>query len=156
MHLQELLVKIKNLEFSTNTLLTMDLTMELDDLLEITLSEMRTHTNHFQSILDKQQKYTKKFLVDKLEELKQQIYADEDKVEYTEHEIERLNDVFLQKQAVFFKNHSLLNDCKITKEFIRLESRKTGTVTFSSLSYTKSTKTLNLILSLNQQKFGRK
>ena len=30
----------------------------------------------------------------------------------------------MQEQAVFYKNQSLLNDCKITQEFIRLESRK--------------------------------
>ena len=95
--------------------------MKLDDLLEITLSKMRNHTTLFQSILNKQKKETRKFLVEKLEELKEQIYIDENEVENTEYEIERLDDVNLQEQAVFFKNHSLLNDCKITKEFIRLQ-----------------------------------
>ena len=32
----------------------------------------------------------------------------------------------LQKQSSFFKNHELLNDYKISKDFIRLESRKGG------------------------------
>ena len=55
-HLEELLVNITNSEINNNTLLTMDLTMELDDLLEITLSEMRNHTILFQSILNKQKR----------------------------------------------------------------------------------------------------
>ena len=37
-----------------------------------------------------------------------------------------MTDEMLQEQGNFFKNHELLNDCKITKEFIRLESRKNG------------------------------
>ena len=32
----------------------------------------------------------------------------------------------LQEQGSFFKNYKLLNDCKVTKEFIRLYSRKLG------------------------------
>ena len=27
---------------------------------------------------------------------------------------------------MFYKNHTLLNDCRITKDFVRLESRKNG------------------------------
>ena len=41
-------------------------------------------------------------------------------------ELEKFNEARLQEQAVFYKNHTLINDCRITKEFIRLESRKNG------------------------------
>ena len=40
--------------------------------------------------------------------------------------MEKFNEARLQEQAVFYKNHTLLNDCKITMDFIRLESGKNG------------------------------
>ena len=45
---------IKNSVINIDTLLTMDLKMEFDELLEVTLSEMRIHTQIFQSSLNKQ------------------------------------------------------------------------------------------------------
>ena len=48
------LADITNYEINIDTLLDMDLTMELDELLEITFSEMRNRTQLFQSILNKQ------------------------------------------------------------------------------------------------------
>ena len=32
----------------------------------------------------------------------------------------------LQEQGSFYKNYKLLNDCRVTKDFIKLESRKLG------------------------------
>ena len=50
----------------------------------------------------------------------------EDEIELLENKLNIMTDEMLQEQGSFFKNHELLNDCKITKEFIRLESRKNG------------------------------
>ena len=113
----------------------MNLKMELDDLFETTFSEMRNHTQLFQSILNKQKYNIKKTLQKKIEELKECVYVDEEQIEHIEFEIEKINDQNFQEQAVFYKNHSCLNDCKITQEFIRLESRKTAIAILSSWSF---------------------
>ena len=39
-------------------------------------------------------------------------------------QLSRINDENLQEQAIFFKNHAMMNDYKIMTEFIRLETRK--------------------------------
>ena len=81
--LEDQLINITQMEINNDTLLTMDLNTELDILLENTLSEMRTHTILFQSILNKQKSDIKKILFDKLEELKEQIHLDKTDVENT-------------------------------------------------------------------------
>ena len=58
-HLEEKIFNIENSELNLEALLNMDLTMEVDELLEITLSEMRSHTKLFQSKLNKQKNISK-------------------------------------------------------------------------------------------------
>ena len=73
--LEDTLINITQNEVSNNTLLTMDLNTELDNLQEYTLSEMRTHTILFQTTLNKQKHDIKKYLLNKLEELNEQIHG---------------------------------------------------------------------------------
>ena len=56
------LADIKNSEINIETLLDMNLNMELDELLEVTFSEMRTHTQLFQSNLNNQKSDIKQTL----------------------------------------------------------------------------------------------
>ena len=75
-YLEDKLADIKISEINIDTLLTMELTMEPDELLEVTFSEMRFHTKLFQSNLNKQKSNIKTTLIEKLEELKERIYVD--------------------------------------------------------------------------------
>ena len=63
-------------------------------------------------------------MTDELEELNQAVQFNFDDITQIETELQHIDDKNLQEQAIFFKNYALMNDCKITKEFIRLESRK--------------------------------
>ena len=60
----------------------------------------------------------------KVDELNQAVQFNTDEISQTEMQLSRTNEENLQEEAVFFKNHAMMNDCKITKEFIKLESRK--------------------------------
>ena len=62
------------------TLLTLDLHTDKDDLIEVVLSEMRIHTNPFQTELNKQKKDHKKKLTNKLEELNQAVQLNFDDI----------------------------------------------------------------------------
>ena len=53
--------------------------------------------------------------------------------EITEGELRKINDEFLADQSLIFKNTSLLNDCKPTKEFLTMEQRKIGCCCISKL-----------------------
>ena len=50
-----------------------------------------------------------------------------------EGELRKINEDFLADQALIFKNTSLLNDCKPTKEFLTMEQRKAGYCCISKL-----------------------
>ena len=79
-------------------------------------------------------------MTDKLQELKQSIYYDKKEIDQLDDKIAKINDQNLQEQAGFFKNHYILNICKITKEFIRLESRKNGYCNILKLGIPKEDK----------------
>ena len=59
-YLNEELIVLKNNELDIDTLLTFDLHTEKGDLIEVVLSDMRIHTNLFQSELNKQKKTRKR------------------------------------------------------------------------------------------------
>ena len=63
-----------------DTLLTFGLHPQKDDIIEVVLSEMRIHTNLFQTELNKQKKGLKKKLIDKLEELNQAVQLNFDDI----------------------------------------------------------------------------
>ena len=48
----------------------------------------------------------------------------EDEIEILEAELNSLTDDIIQEQGSFVKSYVLLNNCKVTKDFIRLEFRK--------------------------------
>ena len=87
---------------------------------------MRNHTKLFEKFRSKQLKETKIDLEQKLLDPQGRVDSDEEEALLAELELEQYNEARLQEQAVFYNNHTLLNDCRITKEFIRLESRKNG------------------------------
>ena len=47
--------------------------------------------------------------------------------------LRKINEEFLADQALIFKNTSLLNDCKPTKEFLTMEQRMAGYCCISKL-----------------------
>ena len=88
--------------------------------------EHKTHTITYQGTVSALRHNKKQEINYKLEELNS-ILDDgdnEDEIEQLENELKDLMDEMLHEQSSFFKNHELLNDCKITKDFIKLESRK--------------------------------
>ena len=121
---EEELTQLAANEVSNSEILDMDLNMDIDELLEITLCEMRNHTKLFEKFRSKQLKETKIDLEQKLLDHQSRADSDEEEAQLAELELEKYNEARLQEQAVFYKNHTLFNDCRITKEFIRLESRK--------------------------------
>ena len=113
-------------ETTNEDILKMDLNMELDELIEITLCEMRNHTKLFEKERKKELERHKEDIEQRLRDFQEQVDSNEEDAQLAELEMEKFNEARLQEQAVFYKNHTLLNDCRITKEFIRLEARKQG------------------------------
>ena len=111
------LMFLKEKELDIDTLLTLNLEIDKDELIEDPYQPFSIWTKQ------KQKGHSKK-LQDKLDELNQAIQFNMDEITQIEMQISRINDDNLQEQAIFFKNHAMLNDCKITTEFIRLETRK--------------------------------
>ena len=67
----------------------------------------------------------------------------------TEGELRRINDEFFADQSLIFKNTSLLNDCKPTKEFLTMEQRKAGYCFISKLKVNSIDKKLGKKLNWN-------
>ena len=57
-----------------------------------------------------------------------------------EGELRKLNEEFLIEQSMIFKNTSLLNDCKPTREFLTMEQRRAGYCAISKLKVVKEDK----------------
>ncbi len=124
--LESELETLADAETSNEDILKMNLNMELDELLEITLCEMRNHTKLFEKERKKELERHKEDIEQRLRDFQEQVDSHEEDAQLAELEMEKFNEARLQEQAVFYKNHTLLNDCRITKEFIRLEARKQG------------------------------
>ena len=57
-----------------------------------------------------------------------------------EGELRKINEDLLLEQSMIFKNTSLLNDCKLTKEFLTMEQRRADYCAISKLKVTKEDK----------------
>ena len=57
-----------------------------------------------------------------------------------EGELRKLNEEFLIEQSMIFKNTSLLNDCKPTREFLTMEQKRAGYCAISKLKVLKEDK----------------
>ena len=57
-----------------------------------------------------------------------------------EGELRKLNEEFLIEQSMIFKNTSLLNDCKPTREFLTMEQKRAGYCAISKLKVSKEDK----------------
>ena len=57
-----------------------------------------------------------------------------------EGELRKINEDLLLEQLTIFKNTSLLNDCKPTREFLTMEQRRAGYCAISKLKVTKEDK----------------
>ena len=55
-----------------------------------------------------------------------------------EGELRKINEEHLIERSMIFKNTSLLNDCKPTKEFLTMEQRKAVYCSISKLKVTKN------------------
>ena len=88
-------------EVSNNEILDMELNMDIDELLEITLCEMRNHTKLFEKFRSKQLKETKIDLEQKLLDHQSRVDSDEEEAQLAELELEKFNEARLQEQAVF-------------------------------------------------------
>merc|ERR1712082_306119 len=127
-YLNGLLLETKNKMVPIETLLDEPLNTKSPEILEIAMCSIRTHTMTYQGTVNALRREKKKEIEKKLAELNS-ILDDgdnEDEIEILEQELNKMTDEMLQEQGSHFKNHVLLNDCRITKEFIRLESRKNG------------------------------
>ena len=71
----------------------------------------------FQSELKRQKITSKRNWQTNLDELNQNIQYNFYETAPIEAEIEQINDHNLNEQAMFFKNYSILRDCKITKMY---------------------------------------
>ena len=61
-----------------------------------------------------------------------------DEMNRAEGELRKINEEHLIERSMIFKNTSLLNDCKPTKEFLTMEQRKAGYCSISQLNITKN------------------
>ena len=89
---------------------------------------LTTHTATYQNNVNALKRNKKQEINSKIEELNL-ILNDENnevEIEILEAELKSLTDEMLQEQSSFYKNSELLNNCNITKDFLRLESRKVG------------------------------
>ena len=107
-----------------DTLLILELDTDKDELIEVVLSDIRIETNLFQTELNKNKRDIQTKLMDKLYELTQAVQFNIEDIDQIEIELSRINEENLQEQAVFLKNYAIMNEFKILKEFIGLESRK--------------------------------
>ena len=112
--LESELENLAEAETSNEDILKMDLNMELDELIEITLCEMRNHTKLFEKERKKGLERHKEDIEQRLRDFQDQVDSHEEDAQLAELEMEKFNEARLQEQAVFYKNHTLLNDCKIT------------------------------------------
>ena len=91
------LVTLANDEISNEEILSTELTMEVDELLEITLCEMRNHTKIFEKDRNLQLKLLKKDLVQRLREFQDQIDSHEEEAQLAELELEKFSNARLQE-----------------------------------------------------------
>ena len=86
-----------------------------DELLEVTLCEMRNHTQLFGSIWNKQLKDTKTDLKTKLREHQSRLDTHEEEVQLAELELKKFNEEQMQEEAIFYKNNILLNNWRLQR-----------------------------------------
>ena len=79
----------------------MELNMSIDELLEITLCEMRNHTELFEKDRNKEIKTQKEDLEQRLLDFQDQVDSYEEEAQLAELEMKRFNEARLQEQAVF-------------------------------------------------------
>ena len=86
---------------------------------------IRTHKATYQGTVNVLRRNKKQKLNSKSEELNSILNdgKNDDKIDILEAEH---TDKMLQEQGSFYNNYELLNNCKISKDFLRLESRKVG------------------------------
>ena len=136
---------LKQKEVDIYTLLTLELGTDKDELIEVVLSNMRIHTNFFQAEINNNKRDIPKKLMDKSDELNQAIQFNTKEISQIEIQISQINEENLQEQAVFFKNYTMMNDCKLMEEFIRLESRKRSYCNIVKIIIPKKTKDLEIV-----------
>ena len=121
-HLNDLLAEIKSCKVPISDLLNDDLGIEPAAVLENVLISVCTHTTTYQGTIKKLRRDKNKEISDKLHEINS-ILDDgdnQDDIDALEEELNSLTDEMLQEQGSFYKNYELLNDCKVTKDFIRV------------------------------------
>ena len=126
--LNTLLMEKKAEMYTIDDLLGQPLNTDLPTLLESVMCSVRSHTISYQGTVKALRQNKKLEIKKKLEELNS-ILDDgnnEEEIEILETQLKDMTDEMLQEQGSFYKSHELLNDCRITKEFLRLESRKGG------------------------------
>ena len=126
--LNTLLAEKKAEMYTIDDLLSQQLNTDLPSLLESTMCSIRTHTISYQGTVKALRRNKKMEIQKKLDELNSILddgYNEED-IEILESQLKDMTDKMLQEQGSFYKNHELLNDCRVTKEFLKLESRKGG------------------------------
>ena len=93
--LESELENLAEAEISNEDILKMDLNMEIDELLEITLCEMRNHTKLFEKDRNKELKKQKEDLEQRLLDFQDQVDSYEEEAQLAELEMEKFNDARL-------------------------------------------------------------
>lgn len=99
--LESKLAQLVTNEVENIKILNMELNMDIDELLEITLSEMRNHTKLFEKSHNQQLNETKIDLESNLLEHQSRIDSDGEEAQLAELELEKFNEAQLQDQAIF-------------------------------------------------------
>merc|ERR1712082_346489 len=137
------LLLLEDLLPKTDVILDRDHNTADDLLLEIILANMRSTTKSFYIALQREKRNKKQELLKKLNEFSSYVHLNDfyKERQEAEGELRRLNEDFLSNSCFLFKNTSLLNDCKPTREFLTMEQRRAGYCNISKLKVAKWDKT---------------
>ena len=142
----ELRIKVNNsLEDTIECLLQQELTTQPEFLLDAVVNEMKLVTQKFSKSLKLARHDKYEALNNKLIELNNIVDNIDTKTKLSNLEIELklLTDDILQDEASVHRNSHLLNDCKITPQFLALEKRKSGYSNIVRLTNSKGDITTN-------------
>ena len=113
---------------SAETILSQQLNTDPEHILQSVVNEMKAVTKRYSKVIREQRKDKQAIINKKIEELTSIIDCEDSsyQIKALETELQMLRDETLQEEASVYRNFHLLNDCKITPEFLMLEKRNAG------------------------------
>ena len=113
---------MEDTEESTNDIRNQSRDTDDDFLLDIVICNMRQSSQSYSKKINLKWKDILNYINRKLTS---SINADNE-VEESKCELKRINEGYLAHQVAIFKNTALLNDCKPTTQFLKMNHRKRG------------------------------